>query len=177
TSEGEPREYYRNMFDLIALAFDAGITRADTFMLSRADGMGVSDTFPIKLGLTRTHHNLSHAEDKDGQLAFARYDLFLSEQLAYFLGRLQQFKDQETTVLDNTIVLFGSGASTTHNPTNLPTLIAGGARMGLKHGTYWRKPNTPMANVHLSILRSMGIEEPSFSDSTGVLSDSIFSAV
>ncbi len=177
TSEGEPREYYRNMFDLIALAFDADITRSVTFMLNREDGMGVSDTFPLKLGLGRTHHNLSHAEDKEGQLAFARYDLFLSEQLAYFLSRLKEFRDQETSVLDNTIVLFGSGASTTHNPTNLPTLVAGGARMGLKHGTYWRKPATPMANVHLSILRSMGIEEPSFSDSTGVISDSIFSGV
>jgi hypothetical protein len=176
-SEGEPREYYRNMFDLIALAFDADITRSVTFMLNREDGMGVSDTFPLKLGLSRTHHNLSHAEDKDGQLAFARYDLFLSEQLAYFLGRLTQFHDQETRVLDNTIVLFGSGASTTHNPTNLPTLVAGGAKMGLKHGAYWRKPGTPMSNVHLSILRSMGIEEPSFSDSTGVLHDSIFGAV
>lgn len=177
TSEGEPREYYRNMFDLIALAFDADITRSVTFMLNREDGMGVSDTFPLKLGLGRTHHNLSHAEDKDGQLAFARYDLFLSEQVAYFLGRLSRFKDQQASVLDSTIVLFGSGASTTHNPTNLPTLIAGGATMGLRHGTYWRKPNTPMSNVHLSILRSMGIEEPSFADSTGVLHDSIFAAV
>jgi hypothetical protein len=176
TSEGEPREYYRNMFDLIALAFDADITRSVTFMLNREDGMGVSDTFPLKLGLGRTHHNLSHAEDKEGQLAFARYDLFLSEQLAYFLGRLKEFRDPETSVLDNTIILFGSGASTTHNPTNLPTLVAGGARMGLRHGNYWRKPGTPMANVYLSILRSMGIEEPSFADSSGVLSDAIFSA-
>lgn len=177
TTEGEPREYYRNMFDLIALAFDADITRSVAFMLNREDGMGISDTFPIKLGLNRTHHNLSHAEDKDGQLAFAKYDLFLSEQLAYFLGRLKQFRDAENTVLENTIVLFGSGASTTHNPTNLPTLIAGGTKMGLKHGQFWRKPNTPMSNVYLSILRSMGIEEPSFSDSTGVLQNSIFTAV
>jgi hypothetical protein len=176
-SEGEPREYYRNMFDLIALAFDADITRSVAFMLNREDGMGVSDTFPLKLGLGRTHHNLSHAEDKDGQLAFAKYDLFLSEQVAYFLGRLAQFQEQDTSILDNTIVLFGSGASTTHNPTNLPTLVAGGTRMGLKHGTYWRQPNTPMANVYLSILRSMSIEEPSFADSTGTLTDSIFSAV
>ena len=51
TSEGEPREYYRNMFDLIALAFDADITRSVAFMLNREDGMGVSDTFPLKLGL------------------------------------------------------------------------------------------------------------------------------
>jgi uncharacterized protein DUF1552 len=177
TSEGEPREYYRNMFDLIALAFDADITRSVAFMLNREDGMGVSDTFPIKLGLKRTHHNLSHAEDKEGQLAFAQYDLFLSEQIAYFLGRLKQYQDPESSVLDNTIVLFGSGASTTHNPTNLPTLIAGGSKMGLKHGMHWRKANTPMANVYLSILRSMGIEEPSFADSTGVLHDSIFTKV
>ncbi len=177
TSEGEPREYYRNMFDLIALAFDADITRSVAFMLNREDGMGVSDTFPLKLGLNRTHHNLSHAEDKEGQLAFAKYDLFLSEQLAYFLGRLKEFQDQNGNVLDNTIVLFGSGASTTHNPTNLPTLIAGGAKMGLKHGMHWRKPNTPMSNLYLSILQSMKIEEHSFSDSTGVIHDSIFAAV
>ena len=173
-SEGEPREYYRNMFDLIALAFDADVTRSVAFMLNREDGMGISDTFPIKLGLGRTHHNLSHAEDKAGQLAFAKYDLFLSEQLAHFLNRLRQFNDVEGTVLDNTIVLFGSGASTTHNPTNLPTLIAGGNRLGLKHGTHWRKPNTPLSNVYLSILRSLKIEQESFSDSTGMLRDSIF---
>ena len=174
TSEGEPREYYRNMFDLIALAFDADITRSVAFMLNREDGMGVSDTFPLKLGLTRTHHSLSHAEDKPGQLEFAKYDLFLSEQLAYFMTQLQRFKDVEGSVLDNTILLYGSGASTTHNPTNLPTLVAGGGNMGLKHGVHWRKPNTPMSNLYLSILRSMKIEEPSFGDSTGTLSDSIF---
>lgn len=176
-SEGEPGEYYRNMFDLIALAFDADITRSVTFMLNREDGMGVSDTFPIKLGLKRTHHNLSHAEDKEGQLAFAKYDQFLTEQVAHFLGRLKEYQDRDCSVLDNTIVLYGSGASTTHNPTNIPTLVAGGNNMGLKHGTYWRKPNTPMSNVYLSILHSMGIEEPSFSDSTGTLSESIFTKV
>lgn len=176
-SEGEPRDYYRNMFDLIALAFDADITRSVSFMLNREDGMGISDTFPLKLGLNRTHHNLSHAEDKDGQLQFAKYDLFLSEQIAHFLAQLQKYQDFNGNVLDNTIVLFGSGASTTHNPTNLPTLIAGGANMGLRHGTYWRKDNTPMSNVYLSILQSMKIDVPSFSDSTGVLSDSIFTKV
>ena len=115
TSEGEPAEYYRNMFDLIALAFDADITRSVAFMLNREDGMGISDTFPLKLGLSKTHHNLSHATDKDGQLQFAKYDLFLSQQLAHFLERLNGYQDRNGSVLDNTIVLFGSGASTTHN--------------------------------------------------------------
>ncbi|MCA9008181.1 MAG: DUF1552 domain-containing protein [Planctomycetaceae bacterium] len=175
TNDGEPAEYYRNMFDLIALAFDADITRSVAFMLNREDGMGISDTFPLKLGLTRTHHSLSHAGDKEGQLEFARYDYFLSQQLAHFLGRLTEYQDRDGSVLDNTIVLFGSGASTTHNPGNLPTLIAGGRNLGLQHGTYWRHGETRMSNVYLSILHSMGIELDSFADSTGTLSGSIFS--
>lgn len=178
TSEtDQPSNYYRNMFDLIALAFDADITRAVAFMLNREDGMGISDTFPLKLGLGRTHHNLSHAGDKEGQLAFAKYDRFLSEQVAHFLGRLTEFRDSSGSVLDNTIVLFGSGASTTHNPTNLPTLVAGGANMGLRHGVHARQEKALMSNLYLSILRSMKIEEPSFADSTGELRDSIFNPV
>ena len=172
--EGEPAEYYRNVFDLIALAFDADITRSVAFMLNREDGMGISDTFPLKLGLTRTHHNLSHAGDKVGQLEFAKYDLFLSQQLANFLGKLQSYQDPEGTLLDNTIVLFGSGASTTHWPKNLPTLVAGGNRMGLEHGQYWRSGENRMSNLFLSILRSMGIEQDQFSDSTGTLAESVF---
>jgi hypothetical protein len=172
--EGEPAEYYRNMFDLIALAFDADITRSVAFMLNREDGMGISDTFPLKLGLGQTHHSLSHAGDKDGQLAFAKYDLFLSQQIAGFLSRLQSYRDIDGSVLDNTIVLFGSGASTTHNPTNLPTLVAGGNRLGLKHGRYWRQNDARMSNLFLSILRTLKLDVEAFGDSTGTLGDSIF---
>ena len=175
TSEGEPKEFYRTMFDLIALAFDADITRSVAFMLNREDGMGISDTFPLKLGLSDTHHKLSHATDKDGQLNFAKYDLFLSEQIGYFLDRLNTYQDRNGPALDNTIVMFGSGASTTHTPTNLPTLIAGGTNMGLKHGTYCQNGENRMSNMYLSILRSMEIEEESFADSTGTLSGSVFS--
>ena len=177
TPEGDqPGEYYRNMLDLIALAFDADISRTITFMLNREDGMGIGDTFPLKLGLSKTHHNLSHATDKDGQLDFAKYDQFLSTQIAHFLGKMNQYQDRNGSVLDNTIVMFGSGASTTHNSHNLPTLIAGGANMGLKHGQYWKSTagEMRMSNVYLSVLRSMGIEEEAFSDSTGTLSGSIF---
>ncbi len=174
-SEGEPAEYYRNMFDLIALAFDADITRSVTFMLNREDGMGISDTFPLKLGLSKTHHNLSHATDKEGQLQFAKYDLFLSQQLAHFFDRLTAYKDREGSVLDNTIVLYGSGASTTHNSYNIPTMIAGGANMGLRHGNYFKSGQTRMSNVHLSILRAMGIGMDAFADSSGTVSGPVFS--
>ena len=174
TNAGDPAEYYRNMFDLIALAFDADITRSVAFMLNREDGMGISDTFPLKLGLSKTHHNLSHATDKEGQLDFAKYDLFLAKQVGNFLGRLNQYKDKNGPVLDNTIVLFGSGASTTHNSHNLPTLVAGGANMGLKHGTHWRQDGARMSNMYLSILRCMGIEQESFADSTSTLTSPVF---
>ena len=177
TNEGDPAEYYRTMFDLIALAFDADITRSVTFMLNREDGMGISDTFPLKLGLSKTHHSLSHATDKDGQLGFAKYDLFLSRQIAHFLSRLSGYRDREGSVLENTIVLYGSGASTTHNPRNLPTLVAGGTRLGLRHGVYWRGGETRMSNLYLSILRTLGIEEESFADSTSTLSSPIFARV
>lgn len=177
TTEGKPADYYRAMFDLIALAFDADITRSVTFMLNREDGMGISDTFPLKLGLGQTHHTLSHAGDKAGQLAFAKYDRFLSEQLAHFFTRLTEYKDRDGSVLDNTIVLYGSGASTTHNPKNLPTLVAGGTNLGLKHGRYWRKDDARMSNLYLSILHSLGAAEASFADSTGTLGDPVFGRV
>lgn len=173
---GDPGEFYRAMFDMIALAFDADITRSATFMLNREDGMGISDTFPLRLGLSQAHHRLSHATDRQGQLDFARYDRFLGEQIAYFLGRLDTFRDRNASVLDNTIVLYGSGASTTHNSHNLPTLVAGGGAMRMKHGVYWKDGarETRMSNVHLSILHSMGIGEEGFADSTGTIGNAIF---
>lgn len=175
TNEGDPAEYYRNMFDLIGLAFDADITRTVAFMLNREDGMGISDTFPLKLGLSKTHHNLSHATDKTGQLDFAKYDLFLSKQIAHFLDRLNGYQDRNGAALDNTIVLFGSGASTTHFSHNLPTLVAGGANMGLKHGQYWHgEGESRMSNMYVSILRALQVDQESFSDSTGTITSPVF---
>jgi hypothetical protein len=175
TNEGDPTEYYRNMFDLIALAFDADITRTVTFMLNREDGMGISDTFPLKMGLSKTHHNLSHATDKVGQLDFAKWDLFLSKQIAHFLDRMSGYQDRNGSALDNTIVLYGSGASTTHNNHNIPTLVAGGSNMGLKHGQYWRgEGEARMSNMYVSILRALAVEQENFSDSTGTLSSPVF---
>lgn len=145
TNEDDPAEYYRTMFELIALAFDADITRSVTFMLNREGGMGISNTFPLKLGLSKPHHNLSHATDKEGQLDFAKFDLFLSQQISHFVKRLDGYRDRQASVLDNTIVLYGSGASTTHNSRNLPTMIIGGAAMGLQHGQFWREDDARLS--------------------------------
>lgn len=172
--EVDPELYYQTMMDLVALAFDADITRSVTFMMNREDGMGISDTFPLKLGMSQTHHSMSHKKDKKGLLEWGRYDRFLSEQLAYLLKRLNGFHDKRGSVLDNTIVLYGSGASTTHKNTNLPTLVAGGANMGLKHGRFIEGGGR-MTDMYLSILHSMGIAVESFGDSRGTMSNSIFS--
>ena len=121
--------------------------------------------------------DVQNATDKEGQLELAKYDQFLSHQVAHFLGRLSEYSDRNSPVLDNTIVLFGSGASTTHNPTSLPTLLLGGASMGLRHGSYWRNGESRMANMYLSILNPLGVEEQSFADGTGTLSSSVFGLV
>ena len=98
-------------------------------------------------------------------------------------GRPNPGSETETTnpvtVLENagtqTLVLFGSGASTTHNNHNIPTLVAGGASLGLKHGQYWRTENEErMSNLYVSILRALQVEQENFSDSTGTLSSPVF---
>ncbi|NQZ59997.1 MAG: DUF1552 domain-containing protein [Lentisphaeraceae bacterium] len=164
--EQDPTQFYKTMFDLISLAFDADITRSVTFMLNREDGMGISETFPLKVGLSKPHHKLSHAKDKAGQLDFAKYDLFLSKQVGYFLDKLSAIKENKGTALDNTFVLFGSGASTTHNSRNLPTLLAGGKNMGVKHGSYFRKEGGRLSDLYLSIMHGMDIDVKKFADST-----------
>ena len=172
--EQEPLQYYKTMLDLIALTFDADITRSVVFMLNREDGMGISDTFPVKLGLKQTHHSLSHAGDQTGQMNFAKYDQFLSKCVAHFLESLKSFKDVKGNLLDNTMVLFGSGASTTHNPRNLPTLLAGGKNMGIKHGTHYHKDGERMSNLYLSIMKSMGVNANRFGESIQAIDAGIF---
>lgn len=140
----------------------------------REDGMGISDTFPLKLGLSQTHHKLSHASDKTGQHDFARFDRFLSEQLHHLFTRLDSYPDTNGTLLDNTLVLYGTGASTTHKSSNLPHLIAGASNMGLTHGHHRRHEMERLSNLYLSILHSLGIPDTAFADSTGRLEDSLF---
>ncbi|MGY8771204.1 MAG: DUF1552 domain-containing protein [Pirellulales bacterium] len=170
----DPLQYYKTMLDLIALTFDADLTRSVVFMLNREDGMGISDTFPLKLGLSKSHHQLSHAGDPTGQTDFAKYDLFLSECVGHFLESLKSYKDNNGSLLDNTMVLFGSGASTTHNSTNLPTLLAGGKNMGVQHGTHYHKDGERLSNLYLSIMKSMDININQFGESTKPIQAGVF---
>ena len=105
---------------------------------------------------------------------FAKYDQFLSSQIAYFMGKLKNTSEGNSNLLDNTFVLYGSGCSTTHNVKNVPVMLAGGKNMGVKHGSYFRRDGEQLSNLYLSILNSMGIQEKSFSDSTKRLEEGIF---
>ena len=168
-----PDKYYETMLGLIALAFEADLTRTASFIMTREDGMGIADTFPSTLFNFGGHHGLSHSgSSKDGYLTWAKYDQFLASRLAYFLQRLDGVKEGKGTMLDNSIVLYGSGCSSTHNYKNLPLVLAGGKNMGLKHGSYHNYGDKlPMNNMHYSILRAMGIKADSFGDSTGTLKE------
>jgi hypothetical protein len=130
-----PTDYIRTMLSLIVLAFETDTTRVAAYQICAEDGVGICDKFPTILGIgKRGHHQLTHT---DGTRDWAVYDRYLAEQYAYFLDRLASIREGESQLLDNTMALFGSGTSTTHNARNYPTILAGGANMGLRHGRYF----------------------------------------
>ncbi|MBI1247980.1 DUF1552 domain-containing protein [bacterium] len=169
-----PREYIRAMYDLIYLAYQTDSTRAATYMLGQVAGATtVANTFPACIGLGGNWHGLAHgAGKKDGFVALGRFDQFLAEQFAYFLTRLHETKEADGTLLDRTLVLYGSSNSRTHQNRNYPLILAGGNGLGLKHGQYLNfSESTPMSNLFVTMLQAMNIPSDSFADSTGVLSE------
>jgi hypothetical protein len=175
--QANPTEYIRTMCDLMVLAFQTDTTRVATYMLAREDGMGWGDQFPgLVLGLKGGHHHLTHDRTEGFFERWARYDQFLAQQLAYFLQRLSEVRDEHGPLLDSTMVLYGSACSTTHNARNYPLVLAGGESMGLKHGQYRVFSDAiPLSNLFVSLLGALGVRVSSFSDSTGKL-DEVFTA-
>ena len=152
------------MLELSYLAFQTDTTRVITFQFSR-EATGLEN-----------HHDLSHHGGDAKKLAgLARIDRAHVKALARFLSFLKQTRDGEGSMLDHTMVLYGSGMSNGpgggHARTNLPLLLAGGSRLGLRHGQHLRHEfdSVPLSNVLLTMLQKMGIEADSFSDSTGTL--------
>ncbi|MDZ4696027.1 MAG: DUF1552 domain-containing protein [Deltaproteobacteria bacterium] len=172
-----PEEYIRTMCDLIVLGFQTDTTRLVTYMVAREDGMGWGDQFPaLALGIKDGHHNLSHDRSLGAFERWARYDQFLAKQFAYFLKRMTETQDEEGSLLDSTLVLYGSACSTTHNARNYPLILAGAERLGLRHGRYRvYGDGVPLANLFVAMLGALGVKTPQFADSTGATHD-IFSA-
>jgi hypothetical protein len=170
----EPDQYFTTMFDLMALAFEADLTRCITFAMTMSGANGIANKFPsILFKGSLDHHNLSHAMKKPEQAVnMGRYDNFLSSKMANFLKKLDKTPQGNNTQLDNTAVLYGSANSWNHNWKNLPLILAGGSNLGFKHGSHTKYDGkTPMNNLHLTMLHSMGIKNTKYGDSTGIMKE------
>lgn len=134
-SKAEAGDYYRTMYDLIVLTLRTDMTRVVTYMSgSESNGLAIPE-----IGIPQTRHELSHHNGDPEQMArLSRSDAFIAEQFAYFLDELKKTTDGDETLLDRTMVLFGSGMSYghSHGNANLPTILAGGKSLGLKHGQH-----------------------------------------
>lgn len=170
-AEVDPTTYLRAMFDLVVLALQTDLTRVVTFMMAREDGMGFGDNFPnLALGIKKGHHTITHDSFEGHWDEWGPYDRWFAEQFAYFLTRLEQTQDEHGSLLDTTLAHYGSCCSTVHNARNYPQLVAGGARLGVKHRGYLRfDEKTPLANLYLAMLQALGVPAEKFSDSTGAL--------
>ncbi|MDB6069435.1 MAG: hypothetical protein JWL81_606 [Verrucomicrobiales bacterium] len=163
------QEHIRLMFDLQVLAFQTDSTRISTFLLAHD---GSNRSFP-EIGVPDAHHGISHHQrDAEKLEKIAKIDEFYSEQFAYFLKRLRDIKEGGGSLLDNCMIVFGSGISDPdrHSHDDLPVILAGGGGGTLKKGRHLRlREDTPMCNLYLSMAERMGVKVPSFGDSTGSL--------
>ena len=115
------------------------------------------------------HHGLSHDRNPRN---WAKYDRYLAEQFAYFLGRLASIREGDMRLLDNTMALYGSGTSTTHNARNYPTILAGGKNLGLKHGRFIKQQSErPLGDLYVTMLHRFDIPVRSFADNAGEFSE------
>ncbi|WCJ59653.1 DUF1552 domain-containing protein [Fontisphaera persica] len=169
---GIPKDYTAHldlMYDLMALAFQTDTTRIITFMVAH-DG---SNRSYRNLGISEGHHELSHhGRNAQKQEMIARINRFHVERFARFLQTLKSTKEGNGTLLDNCMIVYGSGISDgdRHNHDDLPVLLAGRAGGAFKTGRHLRYPrNTPMANLFLSMMAAGGTPIQRHGDSTGPL--------
>ena len=160
-------EHVKLMFDLQALAFAADITRVSAFKLSR----DISNRIFPESGVKDPFHTLSHHSGTPALVAeFAKLNRYHVSMIPYFLHKLKDTPAGEGTLLDHSLVLYGSsmGGSNTHNRRRVPLFLAGHACGRLK-GNLHRvcKDGTPQANALLTVLRKLGVDIESVGDSTG----------
>ena len=119
------------------------------------------------------HHDLSHhGGDKEKQAKIAKINLFHVKQLGYLLGKLQGIQEGDGTLLDHSMLVYGSGIGdgNAHNHHDLPIVLAGGGNGSLKSGRHVRyAKNTPLNNLWLSMLERMNVNTDMLGDSTGRL--------
>ena len=157
------------MYDLMALAFRTDSTRISTFMLAHD---GSNRSFP-DIGISEGHHSLSHHRSNSKTLEkIAKIDQFYISEYARFLQQLKNLKEGEGSLLDNTMIVYGSGIGdgNKHNHNDLPLILAGGGGGTLQSGRHTRaNDGTPMTNLYLAMLERMGVNAKRIGDSSGVL--------
>ncbi len=162
-------EYCKLMFDLQVLAYQSDLTRVITFMMGREQS---HKTFR-EIGISEVHHALSHHRGDPAKLEqIYQIDLYHSELFAYFLDKMRSTPDGDGSLLDHSMIVFGSGISdgNEHMVQNLPILLAGGGGGLIKGGRHLRYPkDTPMTNLFLTLLDGLGMPVEKFGDSTGKL--------
>jgi hypothetical protein len=160
--------HVRLMFDLQVLAFRSDITRVFSLKLGRDNS---NRTYP-ESGCGGAFHNTSHHGGREDRIVdFATLNTYHAGMIPYFLEKLRAIPDGDGTLLDHTVLIYGSpmGDSNLHNHKRVPFFIAGRAGGRLAGGQHLKAPNgTPLANVMLSVLHALGLDDlDSFGDSTG----------
>jgi hypothetical protein len=164
-------EQARLMYDLQVLAFQTDLTRVFTFVMARE---GNTRSYP-EIGVSDSHHPLSHHQNNAEKLGrLAKINAFHVKQLAYFTEQLQKTADGEGSLLDSTMLLYGSGMSDGHMhlPKNVPTLLVSGKEFGIKGNRFIKydpDSETPLANLQLTLLERFGLAVEKFGDSNGEL--------
>ena len=169
---GVPKDveaHIKLMFDLQVLAWQAEITRVSTMLMAKE----LSNAVYPKSGIRDAFHILSHHSNvKENIDRFTQLNTYHTTLLAYLLEKLRATPDGEGTLLDHSMVLYGSAISdgNQHNHTDLPIVLAGGASGRLKGGRHLRSPrNTPMANLLVAMLDKLDIHTDKFGDSNGMV--------
>lgn len=162
-------EKVKVMYDLARLAIETDSTRSITLML---EGVSTPVMEIADAKITDGYHNLSHhgkSEDKRAQLKII--DEWHMKMLSHLLEGLKGVKEGDETLLDRTMVLYGSnfGDANAHTCFNLPTILAGGGFRHGQHLAFDRKNNYPLPNLYVSMLQRMGIETERFASSTGTM--------
>ena len=172
--QGVPAAYADHaklMFDLQLLAYQGDITRVITFQLARELS---GRTYP-EVGVPDPHHPLSHhGNDPEKVEKISRINRFHVSLFAEHLEKLKETPDGDGSLLDHTVLLYGSGMGnpSTHDHDNLPILVAGGKSCGVRGGRHVKyEEGTPLANLHLTLLERIGVHMESFGDSNGKIDD------
>lgn len=164
-------DHAKLMFDLQVLALRADVTRVLTFQLARE----LSNRSYPEIGVAEGHHSSSHHANNAAKVAsLTRINTFHVSLFGHYLDRLAATSDGAGSLLDHTLILCGSGMGNpdVHDHTDLPILLAGGGTGIHRGGRHLRYDQpTPLANLHLTMMRQLGVPLDSFSDSTGVLGE------